>query len=498
MIDRMIRKGKGEAGQLSLMIIISMLTQVIALYKSTVTATNFGASLEMDAYHFANNITTFLFAFVASGVTTVVIPAYVQKRRTKAINSFITLIYAVVFLGTGLLFLFRKPVFTMLSGRGEEFVTLSCDLMPFTVIIQSVTAVLAITTAFYQCNNRYNIPKIIVFCCNLLTVVLLMCTRALSIYDYLWILTLSAVVNLVIDMVIALKIGFRYTPATEFSSSDCMMLIRTFIPCMFSTGVYKVHSLVDSLIATSLGDGQLTILSYANMIVSLVNTLIVSNLTVYAYPRLVAKMHVQEERQAQKSLWEYSILFQWVVCLLISGYIAVGREGINLLFLRGKFDAEAANMVFLCCGLYLFGQQNNIVRDLVYRYFFAKADTKTTFKNSVMISILNLGLSILLVQIIGIFGIIIGTVLAGIISLVMILLKMRKKFGLYDEFKTWMIEFCKNNLIMFSTVAAILLVKSKLATGIAIVDILIFGILTVAVFAGCTILAKSKALKVKL
>ena len=86
-------ENKKSACQLSLMIILTLLSQILALYKSRFTATSFGATNYMDAYNFALNIATFLFAFVTTGVTTVIIPAYVKKTDKKAVNSFITINY---------------------------------------------------------------------------------------------------------------------------------------------------------------------------------------------------------------------------------------------------------------------------------------------------------------------------------------------------------------------------------------------------------------------
>ena len=58
---------RSESWHLLLMLLLSVATQCVALLKSTVTASAFGASLEMDAYNFSNNIILFLFSFLSSG-----------------------------------------------------------------------------------------------------------------------------------------------------------------------------------------------------------------------------------------------------------------------------------------------------------------------------------------------------------------------------------------------------------------------------------------------
>lgn len=487
-----------ESWHLLLMLVLSVATQCVALLKSTVTASAFGASPEMDAYNFSNNIILFLFSFLSSGVTAVIIPAYVQKKPRQAVDSFLTLLYLLIFGGTGLIYLFRAPIIGLLSSRNAAFQSLAGDVMLYTIIIQGVTGILAVTTAYYQCTDRYNIPKVILLGCNCLAVVLILLQKDLTIYTYLWDLSLAAVLNLVIDLGIAIRCGFRWKPELQFHSEDFKALWAIFLPCVFSTGVYRIHSLVDSLIAAELGDGQLTILSYANMVVSLVNTIIIGNLTVYAFPKIVAKMEGRSEREGQKALWDYAMLFQLAVCLLIGGFVCIGKEGIDLLFLHGKFDAKASASVYFCSCLYLAGQENNIVRDLVYRYFFGKGNTQATFRNSVVVSCANLVLSLILVQFFGLSGIILGTVLAGLLSLVMILFKMKKHYGLFPEFRSFLWEFLRNNGVMILSSGGILLLKGLLPELPALLSIFLYGIAFAAAFALCAWLLRAKALKVRL
>ena len=186
------------------------------------------------------------------------------------------------------------------------------------------------------------------------------------------------------------------------------------------------------------------------------------------------------------------------MCLLIGGFVCVGREGIDLLFLHGKFDAAASASVYFCSCLYLVGQENNIVRDLIYRYFFGKGNTQATFRNSVVVSCANLVLSLILVQFMGLAGIILGTVLAGLLSLVMILAKMKKHYGLYPEFRGFLVETVRNNAVMILSTAGVLGLKTLLPSLPGLAAILVYGIACVVLFVGLAFLFRAKALKVRL
>ena len=85
----MIRKYRNLLS-LAMMIVLTCVTQVFTLLKSSMVAGNFGTSMEMDAYNFANSIVSFIFGFVAAAISTVVIPSSVHKQYGKEVDSFIT------------------------------------------------------------------------------------------------------------------------------------------------------------------------------------------------------------------------------------------------------------------------------------------------------------------------------------------------------------------------------------------------------------------------
>ena len=209
-------------------------------------------------------------------------------------------------------------------------------------------------------------------------------------------------------------------------------------------------------------------------------------------------MEGHTEREGQKALWDYAMLFQLAVCLLFGGFVCVGAEGIDLLFLHGKFDAAASASVYFCSCLYLVGQQNNIVRDLIYRYFFGKGNTGATFRNSVAVSCANLVLSLILVRFLGLSGIILGTVLAGLLSLVMILVKMKKYYGLYPEFRGFLVETARNNAVMVLSTAGVLGLKRLLPSLPGLIAIGVYGLACAGLFMALAFLFRAKALKVRL
>ena len=187
-------------------------------------------------------------------------------------------------------------------------------------------------------------------------------------------------------------------------------------------------------------------------------------------------------------------IFHALVCLIVIGFISVGREFIGLLYEHGEFSSQAATSVYICMSIYVFDQQNNIVRDLVYRYFFAFGETKITVKNGVITSTVNIIFSLILSQFLGVYGIILGTYVAGLVSLCCIILRLKKTYGFQVKMRDTLKEFLKTELAVFLTIISVIILKNSMPTYPYIISFLIYGAISVIIYITCIFVAHKKLL----
>ncbi|MDU2155650.1 MULTISPECIES: murein biosynthesis integral membrane protein MurJ [Clostridium] len=479
--------------QLVLMISITFLIQLLMIMKTSVVAGKFGISEEMDAYNFSNNIATFITGMVSSGMTTVIIPAYLKKKKKKSLNTFVTVVYGIILVLMSIIIIFRKPLINIFSNRSEVFIETSSNLLIILFTTQFLSIITGVTDAFFQCRNDYNKPKVINLISQSLVVFSLVFYPKINIYNYTIILSAGILINLIVNIIFAVFDGFRYKICLEFKDAEYRQMINIFIPTIFSSGIYRLSLLIDSVISSNLDSGKLSILNYSNQIINMINTLLIGNLLIYIYPKIIRKLRENED---QKSFWDYTIFFHMIICLVIVVFFIIGKEGIILLFQRGEFTYDITKYVFLCSSIYIIGQQSNVIRDLIYRYFYAVGDTKTTVKNSIMVSIVNIITSIILVNVLGLYGVILGTVIASFVSLISIMIKFDKKFKI-DISKTMLItEYAKNILSLLITFGIILFIKNSLVINNIILNIIFYGILTASIFVLILFIFKSRVFKV--
>ena len=114
------------------------------------------------------------------------------------------------------------------------------------------------TAGFYQCNDHYNVPKFITLMANLIVAIVLITGAIKNIYAYLALLVFGSILNFTVDVLAAVKYGFRYTPAFDLKNNELKKMLIVFLPTLFSSGVYKIHTMVDTTIAANLLEGQIT------------------------------------------------------------------------------------------------------------------------------------------------------------------------------------------------------------------------------------------------
>lgn len=464
---------------LILMIIITGITQILTLMKSSLVAGIFGTGIEIDAYNLANSIVSFLFGFIAAGISTVIIPNYVKNTNRKNVDTFITALYGLIAFIVFILIVFRYQIIGVFSNRDELFVNICCNTLIILLLANYLLAISDVTVAYFQCKGKYNLPKIVSLIAQLIVVVILIFYPNLTISQYTYIIAIGLFINFLLDTIFAFKEGWRVYPSLALFSPGTKKLFGIFLPIVFSTGIYKLSLMIDSTIAARLQTGQITILSYASQISSIINTLLIGNLLTYYYPKIVEKVDTSD---GQKSFWNQVILFHLIVCLVIAGFTTVGHETVELLFRHGTFSEDAAKFVYIGALIYVVGQQTDVVRDLIYRFFYAKGNTTVAAKNGVIISVVNITVSIILVYFIGFFGIFFGTIIASLISLIVMFFKFNAYFEFVISIKSIAKALLKNNLVVIITITIIVFLKKLIVFNSLLLQIFIYGILTVFVF----------------
>ncbi|MPQ43655.1 lipid II flippase MurJ [Clostridium tarantellae] len=434
---------KKAINQLSIMIFITIITQIFMLLKGSVIASKFGVSIELDAFNFANSITTVIYSFIGTGISTILIPNLVEDYRKKSINIFITVLYSISFFLLIIMFIFRKNIIQILSASTDSYFLLTCsNIFISTLISGFLNSLLGLVNAVLQYKGEFNRLKIISLVTIIIIFLSLLLGNNVDIYYYTIVILITTIISTIVHLYLLKRSGFRYSIDFNIKEPFFRKMIILFIPTVLSTGIYQISLIIDSVISSRLGVGQISILNYSNTIIGMINILFLGNISSFMYPRLI---NTCRGNKCQKKLSEYIILINTLMCFVVSLFFVLGKEAIKMLYERGNFTNDNTKIVYICAIIYILALPTNAIRDLIYKYFYINNDTYTPFKNSIIVSILNISISLILSKFIGIYGIVLGTVMTSYISLLCIIIRFKKKF----TFKFDKMIFIKENLKIF-------------------------------------------------
>lgn len=439
-----------ETRSLIIVIILTLFMQFFSLIRNSISASLFGISTQMDAYNISFNLTTFLFSFFGTAVTTVLIPNIAGKKTfSKGVNSFITYLFLCSLLVSILGFIFNKQILSIIAGtQNKDFIDMASLLLSIFLIGNVFSFILGVNSAIFQVRNRVLMLKItqLISYIYIVGMLLLIVVNSKSIYHFATVIMTANILNLILQLYYLKKENIIFSFDFSINDREFIIMIKNLLPVFFSTGLYQFSLMIDTVLASRLGEGQVSILSYSNQIVIIINSLILANIILFIYPKIAVQINKSID-YAKEKLLDYLLLAFFIMIFIVLVFILAGKEGIAILYERGAFTNEITEIVYYLTMVYIIVLPLNAMRELFYKFFYSDNDTFTPFKNSIKASIYNIILSLFLSQIWGIYGIVLGTAISTVLSMGMILNKFNKKYNkifnvgfLYESLKI-MISF---------------------------------------------------------
>ncbi len=209
------------------------------------------------------------------------------------------------------------------------------------------------------------------------------------------------------------RLGFRLRLVKPKFSLRIRKVFRLMGPGVIGAGVMHINLFADLIIASLLPEGSISYLYYADRLNQLPLGVVGIAVGTALLPMLSKAMAADENEEA-RNLFNRAL----EVCLLLGVPAAVAlvispHEIITVLFQRGEFEAAdslAAGYVLMG---YALGMPAYICVKVLSSAYWAKQDTVTPVKVSVIATAINIVLSLIFINFIGVAGISTATGIAG-------------------------------------------------------------------------------------
>lgn len=420
----------------------TMISRVLGFIRDILIASVLGAGPVSDAFFVAFRIPNMFRRLVAEGAfSAAFVPLFAKKLEggdQKDALEFAS--HALGFL-TGFLFIFSAlfmiympflmqylaPGFAAGSDQYEMAVTFTRITFPYLIAMAVVALLGGILNAFYRFAAMSAAPILL----NIILISVLLTQFSSSSFEAGWFLAWGvafAGLAQVIYLVVACKREGALPPfrMPKFNA-DIKRLFKLMLPGMLGAGVLQINILAGTIIASLLVTGSISALYYADRIYQLPLGVIGIAVGTALLPMLSRQLRSGDDIHANETMnraVELSMLFTLPAAAAL---IVIADPIVTVLFERGAFSNEASKTTAEALIAFSTGLPAYVLTKVYAPGFFAREDTTTPVVIGVAAMIINVALSLALLDSLAHMGIALATSIAAWVNAgsLMLLLKIK-------------------------------------------------------------------------
>lgn len=430
---------RAVVGRAALIIVAATITgRLLGLFRDIVVAYLFGAQAETDAFFLAYRV-PYLLALVVSGtLVAAFVPMFSHRiatgRKTEAFGLFVNVgkVACLVLIALTVILVLLAPWIIPLIGFGFDSATKDLAVYLFRILMIGFlfAGLTGLVTGMLNSLRRFALaafaPAVGTGAALLITVVFAGSVGITS-------LAIGTAVGWFVGLAVVL-LGIRdqevhYRARVEWRDPAIREAVGMVWPVLIGSAVGAISIFSDQILGSTLETGSVSSLSYADKLFQVPLGLFVAGITVPLFPLFSEQVAAKAPDRVKTTLSFALRLMAFLLIPCTVGFILLRYAIIGLLLEHGKFTGEdtartAWALLFLLLGLYVYAG-----RDTLTRVFYAHHDTRTPVKISVTTVVLNIGLSYLLMQFLGVGGLALGTTVALTINFFVLLYLLRRKIG---------------------------------------------------------------------
>ncbi len=415
--------------------ISTILSKLLGFAREAILVSTYGAGMVSDVYITTMNIPSTLFEIIATALSTTFIPLFFKiqekegdKKTLKFANNIFNIVIILSLTLSILGYIFAQPLVKLfaINFTGEKL-RLATDFTKILVFSMIFIGLSTILSSWLQIKGNFHIPGMVSVPGNIIIIASILMSYKYDI-KILIIGSLTATLSKVLfQLPFAYKSGYKYKPYINLKDENIREMIFLLVPVFIGVGVSQLNSIIDRSLASTLGDGMITILNSASRLEIVISTLFISTMTSVIYPK-ISELYSKGLKKEFNTTIQRSINIMTLLILPISiGAIILSEPIVSLVFERGKFDSVATNLTAAALSFYCIGMVGSSITTMLNRVFYAINDTKTPMIISAISISINILLNLILIRPMGYKGLALSTSISSISCALLLFRSLDKK-----------------------------------------------------------------------
>ncbi len=416
----------------------SLAARAFGVVNQVVISDHFGAGVAMDAYFAALALPALLTNLMAIAMGGSVIPIYVRlmkaeqhQEASEVLSTLINVVTLFLIVILALMLFFPRLAITIFApGVSPATIDIGVTLAPLLFPTLLLNIFVGFITSIFNATRRFAFPA---FAAMLWPLGILICTIFLSAPFGISALGIGQLVGtsaqFLVMLVFTRKSPFRYRLVMRLRNPNARLALSQLWPAVFGAMIGQANGVIDQVVASTLGAGDISALNYAEKVISIPVTMIFVANAQAVLPYFSSQAAAKDYRSLKKTL----NLFAWVVGIITLittvGFIVFADLIVNLLFLHGAFTAESAQKTTATLIGFAVGLGPMAMCFMLPRVFNAMHQNHFLLRISLFTMVTNVALDIVLARYLGLAGIALGTSIDYALSMLLQITLLRSIIG---------------------------------------------------------------------
>lgn len=429
--------------------IILFISKILGFVRESLIAAYYGSNGETDAFFFALSMPGMIFPAICSSLsiafTSLYADIYAKDHKRGDIFACKVISFAF-FIGIclSLFGIIASPYLVPILAPGftGKQLCLTIDLTRIVMSSFFLTMLCYFLQAVLNTKKKFIGPQISSVVHNITIVVLIL---GFGYKANIEILTISVIFGLLAQVLYLFFYIIKYIKIKVYFSIEYSIIKNLFIlssPIILGNCITQINTVIDKALSSTLPNGSVSSLSYSTSLYTVITSVFIMSLSTVLFPSLIEDLSLGKIERFSRTLKE-SILSMSMILLYISFFTMINAELIvRIVFERGSFDQTAVKMTsdalkYYAPCLLFYG-----IRETISKAFYAMKDSKTPMLNSTIGVLINVIVSLSLIDILQIKGIALGTTISAFVTSLLLLLKINQKFNVL-EYDLWIQNLIK-------------------------------------------------------
>ncbi|MDW7992050.1 MAG: murein biosynthesis integral membrane protein MurJ [Anaerolineae bacterium] len=395
-----VRTVARAAAQVMALFVVS---RALGLVREMVIGAAFGTRAEYDAYLAAVRIPDLLFALMAGGaLASAFIPTFAEyfaredeEGGWRLASAVVNLVLVSLTVAAVLAWLVAPQIVALVLAPGfpPAQQSLAVSLMRTTLVAPVLFGASGVVMGILNARQHFFLPALAP---SMLNLSLILATWLLAPHLGIRALALGYVAGAVLHLTVQLpglpRVGARYRPVLTLADPGVREVLRLMAPRVLGLAVVHLNFLVNTNIASRLGEGAVSALNYAWLLMLLPQGVFALAVATAVFPTFADQAARGEQEAMRRTLATTLRMVFFLTVPAAVGLLLLRRPLVALLFERGAFRASSTEAVAWALAFYALGLVGHAGVEILARAFYALHDTWTP----VRVGGLAMGLNVLL------------------------------------------------------------------------------------------------------